>query len=81
LRLRDKWRRFDAQRRFTTPCCLPVIEPQQCRSADVLAGRIKPPDCVAFGNVCTPDAPLGAPMVSSEGACAAYYRYRTQQAT
>jgi hydrogenase expression/formation protein HypD len=41
----------------------------------VLAGRIKPTACASFGTICTPDHPLGAPMVSSEGACAAYYRY------
>jgi hydrogenase expression/formation protein HypD len=80
LQLRSEWGRFDARRRYPSRNHLPVIEPPQCRSADVLAGRIKPPDCAAFGNECSPDAPLGAPMVSSEGACAAYFRYRTPQA-
>ncbi len=48
----------------------------ECRSGEVLTGRIKPVECAAFGSRCTPDSPLGAPMVSAEGACAAYYRYQ-----
>lgn len=75
LGLRSLWQRFDARRRFATTE-LPTIEPNECQSADVLAGRIKPTECAAFGRRCTPDSPLGAPMVSSEGACAAYFRYR-----
>jgi hydrogenase expression/formation protein HypD len=55
---------------------LSVIDNSECRSGDVLSGRIKPLQCPSFGNHCTPERPLGAPMVSSEGACAAYYRYR-----
>ena len=74
LRLRPAWRDFDAEYRF--PLSIqPTEEPGECRSGDVLAGRIKPPQCAAFGTRCRPDRPLGAPMVSSEGACAAYYRY------
>ena len=74
LRLREKWAAFDAERRFqrsgrTTP------EPTECRSGEVLIGRIAPTECAAFGVRCTPESPLGAPMVSSEGACAAYFRY------
>ena len=46
-----------------------------CRSGEILTGRIKPPECEHFGTRCTPESPLGAPMVSAEGACAAYYRY------
>ncbi len=80
LQLRGEWHKFDAQRRYMSCHTLPVIEPRECRSADVLAGRIKPLECEAFGRECTPDAPLGAPMVSSEGACAAYFRYRTPEA-
>ncbi len=74
LRLRAAWRRFDASERFTRsnaesrPAC-------SCRSGEVLTGRIKPTECEFFGRECTPDSPMGAPMVSSEGACAAYYRY------
>jgi hydrogenase expression/formation protein HypD len=52
------------------------MEPAECLSGLVLQGQIKPPECPAFGQRCTPEHPLGATMVSSEGACAAYYRYR-----
>ena len=81
LRLRKAWRRFDARDRFASLDDLPVLESTECRSADVLAGRIKPTECPAFGTACTPESPLGAPMVSSEGACVAYYRYRNLQPT
>jgi hydrogenase expression/formation protein HypD len=74
LRLRPEWARFDAERRFGG-LALPVLEPAECRSGEVLAGRLKPTECPAFGTLCTPDHPLGAPMVSAEGACAAYHRY------
>ncbi|MBK9167146.1 MAG: hydrogenase formation protein HypD [Bryobacterales bacterium] len=78
LRLREAYRAFDAAERF------PIDEaetaaPNECRAGEVLQGWIKPPDCPAFGTRCTPDHPLGAPMVSSEGACAAYYLYRTTE--
>jgi hydrogenase expression/formation protein HypD len=53
-----------------------VEEPPECVSAEVLQGLKKPPDCTVFGTRCTPENPMGAPMVSSEGACAAYYHYR-----
>lgn len=59
---------------------LTVLDPSVCHSAYVLTGRIKPPECPSFGTRCTPERPLGAPMVSSEGACAAYARYRTPAA-
>ena len=74
LRLRAELKRFDAQARFGG-VSLPVLDLTECRSGDVMAGRIKPPACASFGKTCTPDRPLGAPMVSSEGACAAYFRY------
>jgi hydrogenase expression/formation protein HypD len=74
LRLREAWRNFDAERRFAA-VDLPIVESCSCRSGDVLSGRIKPPECAAFGKECTPDRPLGAPMVSGEGACAAYFHY------
>lgn len=75
LRLRDAWQQFDAEFRFSN-LTLPVLNSiSDCRSGDVLTGRIKPPECPHFGAACTPDSPWGAPMVSSEGACAAYYRY------
>lgn len=79
LRLRERWSRFDAGRRCADST-LPVIESPECRSGEVLAGRIKPTECEAFGIRCTPEVPLGAPMVSAEGACAAYFRYATRGA-
>jgi hydrogenase expression/formation protein HypD len=74
FRLRAKWARFDADRGFERRLA-PVHECAECRSGDVLTGRIKPTECAHFGTRCTPDSPLGALMVSTEGACAAYYRY------
>lgn len=74
LRLREPWRGFDAERRFDAHS-LPLPIECVCRSGDVLSGRIKPPECAAFGRDCTPEHPLGAPMVSHEGACAAYFQY------
>lgn len=79
LALRSKWHRFDAERRFQpTRNPLPVVS-SECLSGDVLAGRIKPTGCPSFGTRCTPESPLGAPMVSSEGACAAYFRHRRHE--
>jgi hydrogenase expression/formation protein HypD len=66
---------FDAERKFGL-AELKIAEPTECLSGLVLQGKIKPPECPAFGTRCTPERPLGATMVSSEGACAAYYRYR-----
>ena len=50
-------------------------EPAECRAGEVLRGQLKPYECPAFGGRCTPENPLGAPMVSAEGACAAYYNF------
>lgn len=66
---------FDASRRFGYPCDA-TERPTECLSGEVLRGVRKPIECPAFGTRCTPERPLGATMVSSEGACAAYYRYR-----
>ena len=74
-RLREELRAFDAEARFDVGV-IDVAEPAVCRSGDVLQGVIKPDACAAFGTSCTPRTPLGAPMVSAEGACAAYFRYR-----
>ena len=74
LRLREEFAAFDAERRFGLEG-ISVEEPAECRAGDVLTGRLKPPKCAAFGTRCTPEHPLGALMVSSEGACAAYYNY------
>ena len=75
LRLRDEYAAYDANRVFDLQL-ITADEPAECISAQVLQGLKKPTDCPAFGIRCTPENPLGAPMVSSEGACAAYYRYR-----
>jgi len=75
LRLREEFAAYDATRIFNLSD-ISVEEPAGCISAQVLLGLKKPTDCPAFGMQCTPENPLGAPMVSSEGACAAYYRYR-----
>jgi hydrogenase expression/formation protein HypD len=74
LALREEYADFDAEYRFGLTG-ITVSEPAECRAGDVLRGRLKPAQCPAFGGRCTPEHPLGAPMVSSEGACAAYYNY------
>jgi hydrogenase expression/formation protein HypD len=74
LGVREEFAAFDAERRFALGE-IRTAEPTVCRAGDVLRGVLKPFDCPAFGSACTPEHPLGAPMVSSEGACAAYYNY------
>jgi hydrogenase expression/formation protein HypD len=74
-RLREEFAAFDAERRFPDVQAIETHESPLCISGLVLQGRKKPSDCPAFGRECTPQTPLGATMVSSEGACAAYYRY------
>jgi len=74
-RLAEKYREFDAEYRFDVTD-IDTQESSVCRSGEVLQGLIKPHECAAFGKECTPRNPLGATMVSSEGACAAYYLYR-----
>ena len=73
-RLNDEYRAFDAEERFHITG-IHTEESPLCHSGDVLRGVIKPAECPAFGKECTPRHPLGATMVSSEGACAAYYNY------
>jgi hydrogenase expression/formation protein HypD len=73
-RLRYEYRAFDAERRFDVDH-IETRESPLCISGQVLKGQKKPRDCPAFGKQCTPDSPLGATMVSSEGACAAYHAY------
>ncbi len=75
LGLNDAYAAFDAEKKFNL-ADHHVDEPAECLSGLVLQGQIKPHECPAFGTRCTPEHPLGATMVSSEGACAAYYRYR-----
>ena len=77
LGLRGEFAAFDAEKKFGVAETR-VEESAECLSGLVLQGQIKPHECPAFGVKCTPEHPLGAPMVSGEGACAAYYRYRRQ---
>ncbi len=78
LGLSEAYREFDAELRFELRDYT-AEEPAECISGLIMQGVSKPHECPAFGTRCTPEMPLGAPMVSSEGACAAYYRYRRIQ--
>jgi len=80
LELAPHYRAFDALERFGLKLGEDHEEPG-CRCGQVLTGSITPPDCTLFGRRCTPATPIGPCMVSSEGTCAAYYRYATQQPT
>lgn len=73
-RIRDEFANFDAVRRFE-PDVEPTRDPKGCRCGDVLRARMAPNECPLFRTVCTPENPVGPCMVSSEGSCAAYYRY------
>jgi len=75
LQLREEYSAYDANKIFDLQL-ITADEPAECISAQVLQGLKKPTDCPAFAIRCTPENPLGAPMVSAEGACAAYYHYR-----
>lgn len=74
LRMRDTYAAYDAEVKFGVPGLL-VLDPAACQCGEVLKGTLKPWQCRIFGTACTPESPLGALMVSSEGACAAYYQY------
>lgn len=74
LKLRSDYTAFDARKKYDVPDLSGRPNPA-CRCGDVLMGRIKPPACPLFGKVCTPEQPVGACMVSSEGTCSAYYQY------
>jgi hydrogenase expression/formation protein HypD len=78
LRLQSAYRAFDAEMRFAVTE-IQAVEPAGCRAGAVLRGLLRPVDCPEFGRRCTPEHPLGAPMVSSEGACAAYWQHRRLQ--
>jgi hydrogenase expression/formation protein HypD len=73
LKLREAYAHHDAEVLFPHVAGAPASESEVCIAGDVLRGRAKPHDCPAFGVECTPETPLGAPMVSTEGACAAYF--------
>ncbi len=74
LKVREEFAEFDAEVKFTMPN-IKIADPKSCQCGEVLKGVIKPWQCKVFGSACTPETPLGALMVSSEGACAAYYQY------
>ena len=74
MRLREEWSAFDARKKYKIPPIQGKANPA-CRCGDVLQGKCKPSDCKVFGKVCTPQHPVGACMVSGEGACSAYYMY------
>ena len=74
VRLRESYAAFDAERKFAVPN-IRIADPKACQCGEVLKGVIKPRQCKVFGTACTPETPLGSLMVSSEGACAAYYNY------
>jgi hydrogenase expression/formation protein HypD len=74
VRIRDEYARFDAERKFAVPNAR-IADPTSCQCGEVLKGTIKPWQCKVFGTACTPATPLGALMVSSEGACAAYHQF------
>jgi hydrogenase expression/formation protein HypD len=74
LQLRDEFAEFDAEKIFTVPG-VRVADPKACQCGEVLKGVLKPWECKVFGTACTPETPIGTCMVSSEGACAAYYNF------
>ncbi|HEX4541107.1 MAG TPA: hydrogenase formation protein HypD [Acidimicrobiales bacterium] len=74
LKVRDSYAAFDAERIFEVPG-VRVTDPKACQCGEVLKGVIKPWECKVFGTACTPETPIGTCMVSSEGACAAYYNF------
>lgn len=74
VKMREAYARFDAERKFTMPAVM-IADPKACQCGEVLKGIIKPWGCRVYGKECTPETPMGALMVSSEGACAAYYRF------
>ncbi len=74
LRMRDEYAAYDAERIFPVPG-VRVADPKACQCGEVLKGVLKPWECKVFGTACTPETPIGTCMVSSEGACAAYYNF------
>ena len=74
LRIKEEYAAFDAERRFNITT-KPAGDAKSCECPSILRGAKKPTDCKLFGTVCTPDNPIGSCMVSSEGACAAYWTY------
>jgi len=79
--LKNAWHQYDAAKRFGLRPKSCDSQQSECQAGKVLSGRMRPTECPSFSTRCTPESPLGAPMVSSEGACAAYYRYRLPMAS
>jgi hydrogenase expression/formation protein HypD len=79
LRLRDTYAEWDAEQRFDVPG-IRVTDPKAAQCGEVLKGVLKPHQCKLFGRECTPEHPIGALMVSSEGSCAAYFNYEHRKA-
>lgn len=76
VKMRDTYAEFDAERRYDIPS-IKIADPKSCQCGEVLKGVLKPNQCKVFGKGCSPQNPMGALMVSTEGACAAYYNYAT----
>ena len=74
MKVREAFAEFDAERKFSMPN-LKIADPKSCQCGEVLKGAIRPWECKVFGTACSPEIPMGALMVSSEGACAAYYNF------
>ncbi len=74
LKIKDEYSQFDAEVKFTIPN-LKIPDHKACQCGEILKGVLKPWQCKVFGTACTPETPIGSCMVSSEGACAAYYKY------
>ncbi len=74
VKIKDEFSNFDAEKKFSIPN-LKIADPKSCQCGEVLKGVIRPWQCKVFGGACTPETPMGALMVSSEGACAAYYHF------
>jgi len=79
LRIKEEYAQWDAEKRFSVPG-IRVTDPKAAQCGEVLKGVLKPAQCKLFGNECTPEHPVGALMVSSEGSCAAYYSYEHRKA-
>jgi len=80
LRMRDAFAEWDAEQRFSIPG-IRVTDPKAAQCGEVLKGVLKPHQCKLFGRECTPEHPIGALMVSSEGSCAAYFNYEHRKQT
>jgi hydrogenase expression/formation protein HypD len=80
LAIRESYAEFDAERRFSLPG-VRVTDPKAAQCGEVLKGVLKPHQCKLFGRACTPEHPVGALMVSSEGACAAYYNFALRKSS